>query len=354
MKYKSLALLAFLMPVLPLLGAQNGQESRLDLSIAISPDAVSYEIQVEREEGRNNQGDAIYTLIISYQKEIKESNLKVRLRPGTYRYRVIVYYKVKTPGDPTNWQYFSVEPGPLPNTKSEVRREEVKNTPAITLIIENSSQVEERPIEELDNTDQALSKKPVDNTDQAPATVSQTTKTDPEKALKKQSVGFQLEADYSPLFPLYGKLNTYLDAIYPFGMDIRMAILVHGDALSLGVEAAGSLRSFTIPPIKQLKSGGLYTVGLNFLFQIRIAKPLLLNIRIGAGSAIFDRLQFETATQFKSGTYVCPYFASGISLNIFFGSWFFIAPGVEFMNIFTVDQPSPAYIKTSFGIGFRL
>jgi hypothetical protein len=169
---------------------------------------------------------------------------------------------------------------------------------------------------------------------------------------------FFVSLGYGPLIPLYGALNELLEAsLFPAGAYGRVSWLpLQMDAAAMGLETAFYGNYISTRYEDGLQSYDVTGRFLGFeayaLFQKFLNRSIAFNLRLGGG--FFSVLGFEKKTPQTGGAgqknVLFPAAGGGISLRWFFYRAF-MELGAEYMHLFSVDDPSPGYLRPVLGAG---
>jgi hypothetical protein len=175
----------------------------------------------------------------------------------------------------------------------------------------------------------------------------------------KKTIPLSASLGYAPLIPLYGRLHKLLDApSFPAGGYGGFSLLpIQTQFVDMGFEAA-----IMWTYIFSRYDGGMviydvnsHSLGLEiyYVFEKALSGNLVLDLRLGAG--IFSVLGFEKRTASGGAgqlNALVPVAGGGLSLRWFFFKPFFAEMGMEYTHFFSVDNPSPGYLRPTLGIGF--
>jgi hypothetical protein len=170
-------------------------------------------------------------------------------------------------------------------------------------------------------------------------------------------VDINISAGYRPLVPLYGYINELFETTFlPFGAYGRLSVIPfkwHGGAIGFEVEPAWNYfiieqEDYTV--LAQMPSAAFYGI-YQYWFPNRI---MTLNFRIGGGiySVLDYHLTFDRG-ETEPMTILIPAAALGVSFQWFVKKNFFVEAGLDFTHLFTVDNPSPGYLRPFAGVGWR-
>jgi hypothetical protein len=170
---------------------------------------------------------------------------------------------------------------------------------------------------------------------------------------------WNLSAGYSPLVPLYGELHELLsNRIFPLGLYGRLAVFPAKNAGTFNPGLEGTLYWTSLSSRYEdgIQSydvqGRMLNVGLYGLLQKALGRSLFLSVRLGGEVAYI--LDFEKqALGLSAGKInaLIPAAAGGVSIRKIFSSSLFAELGVDYLRCFSVDNPSPAYLRPFLGAG---
>jgi hypothetical protein len=179
---------------------------------------------------------------------------------------------------------------------------------------------------------------------------------------EKTRPDFFLQAGYSPLIPVYGALYELLDTrIFPLGLEARLGFVpFKWGTVTLGFETAVywnyiksryKEESYTYDVYGQMAALNVYG-----LLQKRLPDINgIFNFRVGGGLySLLDFYKESSNGRDDSITVFSPSLNAGISFQWFFSRPFFLEPGLEYSHHFSVDDPSPGYLRPVLGIGLQL
>jgi hypothetical protein len=344
--------------------------------------ACRYEVMVERRESSGYE-EALRELT-------GEAFIEVSLRPGDYRYRIRVYDLLGRPGETSGWIDFQILPALQPELRSFTPQDFDLNGPAErTLTLEG--------LNLLEGAEACLRSREADGPPIIPRRfipsaagytahlVFETAQLRPgdyavyiknpgglETSLgtfrviaSRAAAGFfdlgiSVSAAWAPLFPLYGRLNDFLDTrVFPLGASARIEFIpgsLRWAAGSLGMELAPFWHYLSARPGGSDMSAQLAGIQANLLFRKPLAGDrLVLNLRLGAGLFSLRNFYLEggayTMTAPVSTTR--PSAGAGISLMWFFTETFFAHAGADYLHCFFVGAPS-GYAQAVLGGGVKL
>jgi hypothetical protein len=180
----------------------------------------------------------------------------------------------------------------------------------------------------------------------------------PTGALTRDFGGF-VSVEYAPLIPVYGALNELLEdaQIFPVGAAARFALTPKKmGSLVLGFEGAFYWNYFLAPfegLVTYTVHGQMAGIMVHGLLQKHLPSLNgILNVRIGGGIYSLLNLYKESSLGTQDSTNILfPAVDAGLSFQWFFTDTVFLDAGFEFLHVFSVDNPSPGYIRPTLGIG---
>jgi hypothetical protein len=167
-----------------------------------------------------------------------------------------------------------------------------------------------------------------------------------------------VSAAWSPLFPLYGRLNDFLDTrVFLPGASARISFIPFRRAFgSLGLELAPFWSRLSANPGGSDMSAQLAGAHANLLFQKCLAgDTLALNLRLGAGLSRLQDFYLEGGAYAMNSpvSTTRPSAGAGISLMWFFTETFFTEAGADYLHCFFVDTPA-GYARAILGCGLLI
>ncbi|GHV69338.1 hypothetical protein AGMMS49928_11230 [Spirochaetia bacterium] len=174
----------------------------------------------------------------------------------------------------------------------------------------------------------------------------------------RKPVDFYVGLDYAPLFPLYGELNQLLDQpVFPLGGQIRFGIVPFKQVFGyLGLELVAGWHYFHTAFDNYEVSFQMPGAELNILFQKWLSNRVMaLTFRIGGGFGMVTDFHFSYSRGNNSEpmSFLSPRAAAGVSFLYLMTRSFFVEAGAEYMYWFTVDYPSPQYLRPRIGAGWK-
>jgi hypothetical protein len=345
--------------------------------------AYRYEVMVER---RNPSG---YTEAL--REFTREAFIEVSLPPGDYRYRIRVYDLLDRRGETSGWINFQILPALQPELRSftpqsfDLNAEEAWRTITLEgLNFVEGCRVYLRPLQadgpyiiprrfipapsgqsarlvfetaQLRPGDYEVYIKNPGGLETVRGTFSVT--------FSRASAGLfdlsvSVSAAWTPLFPLYGALNDFLDAnVFLPGASARIGIIpvpLQWPAGSLGVELNSFWNYFSAHPGGSDMSAQFGSAHANLLFQKPLAgDTLTLNLRLGAGLSSLRNFYLEGGryTMASPISTTRPSAGAGISLTWLVTETFFAEAGAGYLHCFFADAPS-GYAQAVLGGGVKL
>ena len=178
---------------------------------------------------------------------------------------------------------------------------------------------------------------------------------------------WQIAFGYAPIFPLQGflfkdtaKEAPFPDTLHPFGSMVKIGFVPFKYAFGyLGFEFAGSFTFLQSDKRREIYTtqASLFNSHVSVLYQKYLFKRnLALNINIGAGFTTLMDFQYVypggLTSQSQQALY--PSATAGLFLLGFFTKPFYISAGVDYIQVFSVEQPMVSFLRPSFLIGIRL
>jgi hypothetical protein len=247
----------------------------------------------------------------------RDAFIEVSLPPGKYRFQVGAYDVLGRPGEISGWEYFEILA---------------------------AATAPEKPVPEQPETPESEEPAP-----ERPET--------PENAETKVFWDGFVEALYTPLIPLpFSYFNETYDVLFqPAGAALKFgALFPVGRRQALGFDLSPSWNYLYAKKIGCDVLAHLLTLHLNLVYSRGFsALPLTLHARAGGGFSLLYDFHFEHPEQ-PSGESVntwIPSASAGLSLQWFFRRPFYLSLGVEYLQIFSVDNLFLNFIRPSAGLG---
>ncbi|MDR2052197.1 MAG: hypothetical protein LBP80_02190 [Treponema sp.] len=173
----------------------------------------------------------------------------------------------------------------------------------------------------------------------------------------RKPVDINISAGYRPLFSPYGRITELFDtAFFPLGVYSRLSIIPFKRRWGyMGFELEPSWNYFLaagedFDVRANMPGAAIYGVYQRW-FSNRVAA---FDFRIGGG--IYSVLDYHfTFDRGKTEpiTILIPAVAAGVSFKWLIRKPFFVETGLDFTHFFTVDDPSPGYLRPFAGAGWR-
>ncbi|MDR3191441.1 MAG: hypothetical protein LBT87_00065 [Treponema sp.] len=333
--------------------------------------AFYYDVEIEKQAG------AVWEGAVSGKTEA--SFLEVSLVPGIYRYQVRPYDLLERPGPASAWMQFEILPAKQPELvrlSPEAFYLDEDITWVLTLLGRNlvdgidvslrgpqgilikpgmvtaeQSENEVRLIfryEQLDTGDYTIHV-----TNPGGLTAEEQTF----RIAYKKPVDINISAGYRPPLPLYGQIHELLETtFFPLGAYSRLSVIPFKRRWGyMGFEIEPSWYFFgaaqddyTVQA--QIPGAAIYGVYQRWLTN----RVMALNFRIGGGiySVLVYHLTFNRGKT-EPMTVLIPVIAAGVSFQWLVRKPFLVEAGLDFTHFFTVDDPSPGYLRPFIGVGWR-
>jgi hypothetical protein len=173
----------------------------------------------------------------------------------------------------------------------------------------------------------------------------------------RKPVDINVSAGYRPAVPLYGHINELFETgFFPIGAYGRLSVIPFKQTWGyIGFEFEPSWNYFFITQENykiqlQMPGGVVYGVFQRWLSN----RIMALNFRIGVGIySILDYRFIFTAGKTEPMTILAPAIAAGFSFQWLVRKPFFVEAGVDFIHLFTVDNPTPGYLRLFAGVGWQ-
>jgi hypothetical protein len=173
----------------------------------------------------------------------------------------------------------------------------------------------------------------------------------------RKPVDISISAGYRPMISLYGLINELLETdFFPIGAYGRLSVIPfkrRWGYMGLEFEPSWSYLMVTRNEYKVLAQmpGALFYGVYQKWLPNRI---MALNVRIGGG--LYTVLNYRFV--FNSGetepiTVLMPVAAAGASFQWLVRKPFFVEIGLDYTHLFTVDDPSPGYLRPFLGAGWQ-
>ncbi|MDR3191679.1 MAG: hypothetical protein LBT87_01290 [Treponema sp.] len=173
----------------------------------------------------------------------------------------------------------------------------------------------------------------------------------------KKPVDMNVSAGYRPLVSLYGSINELLEAaFFPLGAYNRLSVIPfkrRWGYMGLELEPSwshflGTWENFDVRA--HIPGAAIFGV-YQLWFSNRV---MAFDLRIGAGlnSVLVYHFTFDRGKT-EPMTVLIPAIAAGVSFKWLVRKPFFVEAGVDFTHFFTVDNPSPGYLRPFAGAGWQ-
>jgi hypothetical protein len=173
----------------------------------------------------------------------------------------------------------------------------------------------------------------------------------------RKPVDINVSAGYKPLLPFYGYINELFGAaFFPIGAYSRLSIIPVKQPwgyVGFEIEPAWNyilIAKNTYEIQAQMPGAAIYGTYRRWFANRAIA----LDLRIGGGiySALDYHLTFDRGNT-DSIIVLIPALAAGASVQWLVKKPFFVEAGLDFSHFFTVDNPSPGYLRPFAGLGWQ-
>jgi hypothetical protein len=173
----------------------------------------------------------------------------------------------------------------------------------------------------------------------------------------RKPVDINVSAGYRPLVPLYGRINELFGvAFFPAGAYSRLSIIPVKQRWGyMGFELEPAWNYILAPGDRYEAQAQVSGALIHGVYRRWFAnRRMSLDFRIGGGIySFFDyHLAFDRGRA-DSITALVPVAAGGLSFQWLVRKPFFVEAGLDFSHFFTVDDPSPAYLRPSAGLGWQ-
>ncbi|MDR1072562.1 MAG: hypothetical protein LBL45_02660 [Treponema sp.] len=330
-----------------------------------------YEVEIEKRSGELWEG--------VIREKTERTLFEVSLAPGMYRYRVRPYDFLEKPGQAAAWDQFEILEAKQPemfrfSPDSFYMDEDVvwnidifgrnlangigvylqgQQGKRIIPMMARAEQQEDRVRLGFNYTQLDIGVYTIHVTN--PGGLA--TELGPFRIAFKKLLDINVSAGYKPALPLYGRINElFATAFFPIGVYVRLSVIPFKRSWGyIGFELEPSWNYFLITQGDykiqfQMPGGTLYGVYQKW-FSNRI---MALNFRIGAGVySIVDYRFIFNAGETKPMASLMPAIAAGLSFQWFVRKPFFVEAGIDFTHLFTVDNPSPGYLRLFAGAGWQ-
>ncbi|MDR2070390.1 MAG: hypothetical protein LBP81_03095 [Treponema sp.] len=330
-----------------------------------------YEVEIEKQAGE------LWERTLTGKTEA--SFLEVSLAPGMYRCRVMPYDFLERPGPASGWIQFEILPAKQP--------ELLRFNPAVFYLDEDLAWVLDifgrdlvDGIEIVLRGPQGRLIKPGVITVGQPENEARLTfsygqldtgdytihVTNPGgltaemqtfRIAFRKPLDINVSAGYRPLFSFYGHITALFEtAFFPLGAYSRLGIIPFKRRWGyMGFELEPSWNYFLAAQEDFTVQAHMPGAAIYGVYQRWLSNRVMaFDFRIGGGiySVLdyyftFDRGKTEPVTIF------IPAIAAGVSFKWFIRKPFFVETGLDFTHFFTVDNPSPGYLRPFAGAGWQ-
>ena len=167
---------------------------------------------------------------------------------------------------------------------------------------------------------------------------------------------FDLEAGYVSLIPLYGYLTDSFDrSSAPLGAYGRFSLFpFKRRRRSLGVEGAVFWNHLEDMKNDAKLSAQAVACQLDLAYRMRfLHRTLSLRIRVGGGIQYLGAFTIDFGKRETDLSTWIPLLDGGVSLEWNFYRSFHAAAGLEYIHLLSVDHPPPGFIRPHLGLGWR-
>jgi hypothetical protein len=173
----------------------------------------------------------------------------------------------------------------------------------------------------------------------------------------RKPVDINVSAGYRPLVPLYGYINELLESgFFPAGAFGRLGFVPFKQRWGyIGFELEPSWNYFLAEGKDFNVQAHIVGAAVCGVYQYWFSnRAMAFNFRIGGG--IYPVLDYHFT--FDKGkttpiTILLPAITAGVSFQWLIQKPFFVEAGLDFTHFFTVDDPSPGYLRPFAGLGWR-
>jgi hypothetical protein len=172
----------------------------------------------------------------------------------------------------------------------------------------------------------------------------------------RQSLDITVSAGYRPLVPLYGQITELIKTdFFPLGAYSRLGIIPFKRRWGyLGFEFEPSWNYFLAKQEDFRVQAHIPGAAIYGVYQRRFSDRIMAGIRIGGGIySVLDYYFTFARGKTEPVTILIPAIAAGVSFKWFIKEPLFAEAGLDFTHFFTVDDPSPGYLRPFAGVGWR-
>jgi hypothetical protein len=173
----------------------------------------------------------------------------------------------------------------------------------------------------------------------------------------RKPVDLNVSLNYAPLVPLYGALNDFFDApVFPLAVAARISFVPFKRVWGyLGVELVPFWTALSAKGEGYEVLAQYMGAHANLLYQKWLPnRTMAFNFRLGGGMVLLDDLHFEFSNgSSESLQTLMPSAGAGLSFMWFVNKPFFVELGAEYLHFFSVDNPSPGYLRPIIGGGYQ-
>jgi hypothetical protein len=358
--------------------AEENEEERFIQRLTWEPIALAYyyEAVVELQEDRR------YREVL--RRATQDPWVLCSLSPGHYRYRVLVYNLLGHLGATSAWSEFEILPAWKPDlirfspnhfyldkdTKWVITvtgrnlREESKlylKSPrdGATIVPINCTPTASGEQAHLTFDQRQLVPGAYDVVVENPGGFVQSLGT---FRIANTSISVSIAAEYSPMLTLpvgYFNNSVFKPNIFPAGTHIRFGLIpFKGRSNAFGFELTPGWNYLAVK--EQTNKGHTHILSghLNVFFQQWLPNRIMaFTFRVGGGTFLIYDYYFESAGNpvFEEG-FITTWIVSvggGFSFQWFIRKPLFVELGAEFLYVFSIDNPPPAYIRPMLGLGWQ-
>jgi hypothetical protein len=323
------------------------------------------------------QAGALWEEVLTGETEV--SFLEVSLTPGIYRYRVRSYDFLERPHEAADWIQFEVlparQPEPLRFSPEAFYLDEdliwvinifgrnlvdgteiflkgpqgrIIRPGTITVGRSNNEARLTFSYEQLDTGDYAVH---VTNPGGLTAEIQ------PFRIAFRKPVDINISAGYRPMVPIYGSINELLDApFFPFGAYSRLSVIPFKQRWGyMGFALEPSWNYFLTKYETFTVQAHVFGAAIYGVYQRWLSNRVMaFDFHIGGGiySVLVYHFTFDRGDT-EPMTVLIPAIAAGVSFKWLVRKPFFVEAGADFTHFFTVDDPSPGYLRPFAGVGWQ-